>query len=128
MCWAWASMPPKQRLALGITIWRAARWAIIGHFCQRRRKRVEGRGEGVAGRPSKLTPEIQKQICELLEGGNFVETVCDYVGISKETFYDWIRRGERGWEADIKGGYVEFSDAVKKAIAKVEKSTVAELR
>jgi len=49
-------------------------------------------------------------------------------GIHKDTFYDWLHRGERGWETDIKGGYVEFSDAVKKAVAIVETLTVADLR
>lgn len=79
-------------------------------------------------RPSKLTPELQKQICVQLKAGNFVETVCDYVGINKTTFYEWIDRGERGWKADIDGGYVEFSNAVKKAISEVEMQTVKDLR
>lgn len=82
----------------------------------------------MAGRPTKLTPELQNQICAFLMAGNFVETVCDFVGISKETFYEWIRRGNRGWEKDIEGGYVAFSDAVKKAVAQVEMATVHELR
>jgi hypothetical protein len=82
----------------------------------------------MVGRPSKLTPELQKEICDLLREGNFVETVCDYVGIDKTTFYDWSNRGDRGWKADIDGGYVEFSNAVKKAISQVETETVTDLR
>lgn len=81
-----------------------------------------------AGRPSKLTPELQKDICNYLLAGNFVETVCDFVGIDKTTFYDWCNRGERGWKVDIDGGYVEFSNAVKKAISQVEMTTVHDLR
>jgi len=83
----------------------------------------------MAGRPSKLTPELQAEIVKLLSEGNFVETVCDYVGLSKNTFYDWVRRGERGWQSDIEPvNFVEFSDAIKKAMAEVEKSTLIELR
>lgn len=80
-------------------------------------------------RPSKLTPELTDDIVQLLLAGNFVETTCDYVGISKETFYEWLRRGERAWQTDIDPvNYVEFSDAVKKAIAQVETLSVAKLR
>lgn len=83
----------------------------------------------MAGRPSKLTPEMQTQIVQLLSAGNFVETVCDYVGIHKDTFYEWFSRGERGWQKDQKPiNYVEFSDAVKKAISQVEITTVNDLR
>lgn len=79
-------------------------------------------------RPTKLTAILQKDIVDLLLAGNFVETVCDYVGISRETFYDWLKRGERGHKKDIDGGYVEFSDTIKKAIAQVEILTIADLR
>ncbi len=80
------------------------------------------------GRPSKLTPEITKQISDLLLAGNFAETVCDFVGIHKDTFYEWMRRGERAWQVDVDGGYVEFSDAIKKAIAQVEITTMNDVR
>lgn len=81
------------------------------------------------GRPSKLTPEIQAKIVQLLAAGNFVETVCDHVGLHKDTFYEWIKRGERGWAKDKKPvNYVDFSDAVKKAIAQVEMLTVNDVR
>lgn len=81
------------------------------------------------GRPSKLTPALQNEIVKLLSEGNFVETVCDYVGLHKDTFYEWQRRGERAWQVDIEPvNYVAFSDAVKKAIAEVEKDTITDLR
>ena|SRR6185436_4113502 len=81
-----------------------------------------------AGRPSKLTPEVQQQFKILLEAGNFVETVCDYVGITGATFYNWMERGERGRKSDVDGGYVEFFDMVKKSVAIVEISTLRDLR
>ncbi len=79
-------------------------------------------------RPSKLTPEIQRQICDFLLAGNFAQTVCDFVGIHVDTYHEWLNRGERGWKVDIDGGYVEFSEAVKKAISQVEVLTVNDLR
>lgn len=78
------------------------------------------------GRPTKLTPEMQQQIVALLRNGNYVETVCDYVGISKETFYDWLRRGEVGGQRNTI--YVEFSDAAKKAISAAETIALSEIR
>ncbi len=81
-----------------------------------------------AGRPSKLTPELQRQICDLLRAGNYVETVCDYVGIEYKTYYNWRNRGERAWQVDIEAGYVEFLHAVKKAVSEVEILTIADLR
>ncbi len=80
------------------------------------------------GRPSKLTEELTTQICDLLRDGNFVETVCDFVGINKTTIYEWIARGERGWKADVEGGYVEFTNVVKKAMSQVEFDTLKDLR
>lgn len=80
------------------------------------------------GRPSKLTPDIQRQICDLLLAGNFAQTVCDFVGIHVDTFHEWMNRGERGWKIDEEGGYTEFSEAVKKAVAQVEMTTIYTLR
>ena len=82
----------------------------------------------MAGRPTKLTAELQAEIADLLGKGNYVETVCDFVGIHKDTFYEWLRRGDRGWQKDADEGYVAFSDAIKKAMALVEMQTIAELR
>jgi len=80
------------------------------------------------GRPSKLTEELTKQICDLLLAGNFLETVCDFVGVNKTTVYRWLERGERGWKADIDDGYVDFCNAVKKAMGQVEITTVNDVR
>lgn len=80
------------------------------------------------GRSIKLTQELQNLICDMLAAGNYIEAVCDYVGISGSTFYDWMRRGERGWKKDRDAGFSEFSQAVKKARAKAEVMSVAHIR
>jgi hypothetical protein len=51
------------------------------------------RRKKVAGRTSKLTPEVQKAICDAIRIGGYIETAVSYVGISKETFYQWMKRG-----------------------------------
>lgn len=79
-------------------------------------------------RPIKLTPELQQKICDILAAGNYIDAVCDYVGISTSTFYNWTARGERGWKKDIDEGYVGFLDAVKKARSQSEISSVSRIR
>ena len=68
------------------------------------------------GRPEILTPEIQKIICSALLAGGFLETSIVVGGISKSTFYKWMKRGER----EKSGPYREFMDAIKKALATAE--------
>lgn len=82
------------------------------------------------GRPSKLTMELQEEVVKHLRTGNYIETVSALVGISKNTFYDWLKRGareiqrvEQNSRARIRKDeqkYVDFSDAVKKAMAHAE--------
>ena len=69
-----------------------------------------------AGRPSKLTPELTEKIVSLLAEGNYVETVCNYVGLSKETFYRWLKTNP------------EFSNAIKQALAKAEVEALRKLK
>lgn len=82
------------------------------------------------GRPTKLTPKLQEEICKAIRAGNYIETAAAFAGISKNTLYEWLRRGAREKErlaknprAKIKKSeapFVEFSDAVKKALAAAE--------
>ncbi|WP_080840023.1 hypothetical protein [Cohnella massiliensis] len=80
-------------------------------------------------RPIKLTPEVQQKIVEAIKMGNYIETAAAYAGISKNTLYDWMKRGAR--EKDRIAGtnrkpkateapFVAFSDAIEKAMADAE--------
>lgn len=80
------------------------------------------------GRKSKLTPELQARIVDVLAAGNYIEAACDFVGINPDTYHEWIKRGERGNAKDREGGYTDFSDAVKKARAQAEIGSVARIR
>ena len=62
------------------------------------------------GRKCKLTPELQAEIVRALQVGATREHACQYAGISKETFYTWLEKGEAG-----KAPFTDFLDVVKKA-------------
>lgn len=44
-------------------------------------------------RPTKLTPDLQAKIVQGLTSGATVEKVCEYVGIDKGSYYNWMKRG-----------------------------------
>lgn len=68
------------------------------------------------GRKSKLTDELRDEICELLENGNFIETACDAVGISHQTFYRWLDENS------------ELNEAIKRARSKAERKSIERIR
>jgi len=90
------------------------------------------------GRPTKLTDQVQENLITAILGGSYLETAVAFVGIHKDTFYDWLRRadaertrvngGENGRKVRQKEKpYVEFSDAVLHALAQAEVSMVAKI-
>ena len=86
-------------------------------------KRKKSKSSKNQGRPSKLTRELQAEIIYLLKIGNFVETVCNFVGINKSTFYDWMKKGEESNHPRNK--YRKFQEAVEQAKAWSEAKDVA---
>ena len=46
------------------------------------------------GRPSKLTPEVQRKLVAATRAGVFLTASAPFVGISRPTVRSWIRRGE----------------------------------
>jgi transposase len=81
-------------------------------------------------RPTKLNPALQKKIVDLIKAGNYIETASAVAGISKDTLYNWLKRGARERERletnnrakPIKDeqAFLEFSDAVEQAMAEAE--------
>ena len=57
---------------------------------------------------SKLTPELQNHIINLLKLGMPQKYACEAVGINQDTFYTWMKLGGKKTE----GKYHEFSEAV----------------
>ena len=64
------------------------------------------------GRPTSLTAELQREICDLLADAIPIATACELVAIAPSTFHAWMNRGESG-----EGPYSEFSEAVTRARA-----------
>jgi transposase-like protein len=82
-----------------------------------------------AGRPTKLTDDIQKRIVDAIMRGAYIETAAQANGINKSTFYDWLKTGRRLLDLVEKGetisgkknlALMEFSNAVEKAIGASE--------
>jgi hypothetical protein len=67
-------------------------------------------------RPSKLTPKIRKQLCELIGQGHYLEIACKASGLDYTTFRRWMVRGQEEEE----GPYRQFCDAVNGAQAQAE--------
>jgi hypothetical protein len=61
---------------------------------------------------SKLTPELQKLICTLLQAGNTKKVAAEAAGIAESTFYDWMQTRPA------------FAAAVEKAEAEAEATLV----
>lgn len=73
-------------------------------------------GSSGTGRPSKLTPEVQEKICQLLKAGNTFRTACEVAGIGWSTGLEWRQRGEnRHSSREGDDAYAEFAGAVQKA-------------
>jgi hypothetical protein len=45
------------------------------------------------GRPTKLTPELTERVCRYLRAGAFIESAALGCGITRQTFYLWMRTG-----------------------------------
>lgn len=70
------------------------------------------------GTTPKLTEEIIDQICELIRKGSYIETASvAYCGISKDTFYRWLKEGARSKENNLAK---KLSDAIWAAQAEAE--------
>lgn len=68
---------------------------------------------GVMARPTKLTPEISKRICEAIRIGATRLFAAEYADIDESTFYRWIERGNN----EESGPFHEFCKALKRAEA-----------
>lgn len=77
-----------------------------------------------AGRPIKLTPEIQQIMVQAIELGTYLDTACTLAGISFQTMRNWQMKGEK----DGKGPCFEFMEALARAEAKNEHDRVQEWR
>jgi hypothetical protein len=80
---------------------------------------------GITGRKSTLTDEITEQLTSILRAGNYVTVACRAVGVSRDTFVSWMRRGVSELEADAP--FREFRARVQRARAEGEVRNVAQI-
>ncbi len=71
---------------------------------------------GPIGRPTKFTPETRELIIAAIRTGNYIETAAAVAGISKETFYAWMHKGEA---EDAPEEFSAFSDAIKRPMRRL---------
>jgi len=71
-----------------------------------------------SGRPTKLTPELQKEICTYIENGSSFIDACTLCNISEGIFYEWKKHGREAIEKGISNRYSDFLESLKKAEAK----------
>jgi hypothetical protein len=76
------------------------------------------------GRPSKLTDEVQKHICEGIRLGMTYARAAAYVRIDYTTFRKWMINGE----ANKSKQYRKFFEAVKEAEADAVRTCLAIIR
>lgn len=76
----------------------------------------------MAGRPTKLTPEVQRRIVDAISAGNYYEAAARYAGVHPESIINWMHRGSTA-KAGI---YFEFFEAVTRAEAEAEVRIVAQ--
>jgi hypothetical protein len=78
----------------------------------------------LAGRHTKLTPDVQQRILSYIRGGAFEWVAAEAAGIGKSTFYRWLQEGE----AADSGSYHDFWLEVRKARAQSRVAAEAEVR
>lgn len=82
-----------------------------------------------SGRNTLLTRALQRQICNSVRAGNWLETAAQAARIDRDTLFSWKRKGR----ADIEEGrtnsiYAQFVNAIARADAECEAASVARIR
>ena len=67
----------------------------------------------MAGRPTKLTPDVQELIVDGINAGLTYGMSCARAGVNPATFYRWLEKGETAKS----GAFREFCDTVSRAKA-----------
>lgn len=71
-----------------------------------------------AGRPPKLTNEVQERICQALAAGNYRTVAAQWAGVSQRVMREWMAKGK----SEKSGPYKDF----RRRVLEAEKS--AEIR
>ena len=74
----------------------------------------------MAGRPSKLTPDLFDRLLEQVEKGAYVEVAAQAVGVHKTTLYDWAKQGQKDLEAGVESLYARVAEELPRRAAILE--------
>lgn len=77
------------------------------------------------GRKPKLTKQLIENLAVAIQNGNYVETACDYVGISTTTLYRWLQESEQNGAKPL---LRELSDTVRSSRAQAEMRNVLRIQ
>ena len=72
------------------------------------------------GRPTKFNQDVADQIIQYIMLGSYVETAAMAAGISKNCFYEWLKRGAHDKAAGRTTQWSSFNDSVTNALGKSE--------
>lgn len=64
----------------------------------------------------KLTPDVQTKIIQALKTGAYIEGAAAYANVTKQSIYNWLRRGSE----EKSGKYKDFMIAVESALDAAE--------
>ena len=73
-------------------------------------------------RPTKLTPELTREITSYIQDGNTPTISATLVGISPSTYFYWMSKG-----SNQQPGFMEFSESIKRACARSIANRVAHI-
>lgn len=76
------------------------------------------------GRPTKITEELVKTITEYIKAGNYPEVAASLAGVSRATFYNWLKKGHK----HKTGIHHDFLDSIKEAEDYAEAAAVERIR
>lgn len=84
------------------------------------------------GRPTKLTEARHKAIVKAIREGNIAQVAAAAHGITEQTYYNWLTRGQADLESDDPDRqssiFAKFFEAIKRAEAEAEIRQMRELQ
>jgi hypothetical protein len=82
-------------------------------------------GLGRVGRKTLLTSAVAEQLVAMLRAGNYLHVTLNAVGVSRQAFHDWMKRGRSGAPEDAE--FTELRGRVEQARAQGEARAVAQI-
>jgi len=80
------------------------------------------------GRPSELTPAVQKRLLDAVPHVIIPAQVAAMARVPKQSLHEWLSRGEKDSLEGIDSVYAQFSDDYLAARAKIVQETIAFLK